>query len=177
MAVLMWLSSSSNDLANPKSAILARSLESSRMLLALMSLWMILVFEFSWRYARPSTVPTIISYLFSQLSTLPLSRSACSFNFFKLIRINVSKSFYWNDDVNIYRKWSGRDSCWQGIHRQADFQVQNNYNRATVLNFCALHYWLCLLHCKNLLLYVCYWRKASSQLSLFHPIELPISTW
>lgn len=47
--VLIWFLSSWKDLANPKSAILAPSLESNKILAAFISLWMILVLLFSWR--------------------------------------------------------------------------------------------------------------------------------
>lgn len=75
MTVLIWLLSSWKDLANPKSAICARNLESKRILLAFMSLWTILVFVFSWRKTNPSAVPIIISYLLSQFSSLPFLES------------------------------------------------------------------------------------------------------
>lgn len=88
MAVLMWLLSSWNDLAKPKSAILARSFVSNKMLLALMSLWIILIFEFSCRYTNASAVPMIISYLFSQFSSLPLFLSVMCWNSLETLRFH-----------------------------------------------------------------------------------------
>ena len=68
MAVLIWVLSSGNNLARPKSAIFGVNDSSTRMLLNFMSLCIILNFDSSWRNARPSAVPSIILYLSSQLS-------------------------------------------------------------------------------------------------------------
>lgn len=58
MAVVKWVCSSGQSFASPKSEILASRLASRRMLLALMSLWMMRGAISSCRYARPRAVPT-----------------------------------------------------------------------------------------------------------------------
>lgn len=56
-SVVKWDCSWGNSFASPKSAILASSLPSNRMLLALMSLCIIRGWSSSWRYASPRAVP------------------------------------------------------------------------------------------------------------------------
>lgn len=56
-SVVKWDCSWGNSFASPKSAILASSLLSNRMLLALMSLCIIRGWSSSWRYASPRAVP------------------------------------------------------------------------------------------------------------------------
>ena len=68
MRVLMWVFSSSSSLAKPKSDILALRSLSSKILVALMSLWTIFSLDSSWRYAKPLAIPRQILHLVSQSS-------------------------------------------------------------------------------------------------------------
>lgn len=58
--VLVWVLSVPNERASPKSAILGLRFWSRRMLLVLMSLWMIFTSDPLWRYSKPSDIPIMM---------------------------------------------------------------------------------------------------------------------
>lgn len=91
--VLMWVMSSGNSFANPKSPIFGEKSFSRRILLALMSLCTICGTSSSWRNARPLAVPMQIADLFPQSSIILWPASIrrkrailvykdCKFNFY-----------------------------------------------------------------------------------------------
>ena len=78
MTVLTWVLSHDN-LARPKSAILGLYIKSNKMLLALMSLWIICTWQLLCRYSKPSAVPMIIPSRFGQSNCF-----FCSGSFFHM---------------------------------------------------------------------------------------------
>lgn len=69
--VITWLWSSGWNLANPKSAILGLKSWVRRILVDLISLWIILTWNSLCRWARPVAIPHIIAYRWFQ-SRVPL---------------------------------------------------------------------------------------------------------
>ena len=106
--VVMWVFSSSSSLANPKSDILGFKSLSKSTLVALMSLWTILILDSSCRKARPLAIPIQILSLVAQSSSSWL----------------CSAPTYYPKEVSLTRFKSYPCATWSSINH---FLIYNSY--------------------------------------------------